>query len=264
VSNGISASAKWNVNQASIDRITKRYIKKNLATLENIVDWYAKTASDFIVDKKILRGSSTGTNWHRNANAERGNEFGARYDSGAMAQSVGYESYSFNSDNQIGAEFGLPTPAAGGPAYFMSQERGFTIQTNSGSHKVKPMNSAGEAHEHMRPLMRRKMLSEGFLRGKRDARGSTVVALMRGVGGKSYSFDAAWAMTGDDASPARKAANQAWVKNVNERELRRFLARQKAEANLNIIESSRQSSEAGFNAYTNFRAQAATRDEAGF
>lgn len=264
MSNGISAKAKWNVNQASIDRMMKRYIKSNLGNIENIVDWYAKDAANFIVEKKILRGSATGTTWHRNANLQRGNEYGARFDTGNMASSVGYESFSFNSDNQIGAEFGLPTPAAGGEQYFMNQERGFKIQTKAGEHKVKAMNSATEAHAHMRPRMRRMMLANGFLTGKQDVRGSTVISLMRGVGGKQYSFDAAWAMTGDDRSPAQKAAADAFAKRVNERELRNFIARQNAAANRRVIDSLKLGSGAAFNTYVNYKAQAATRDEAGF
>ena len=265
MSSGISAKAKWNVNEASINRIVNRYIKKNLTTLENVVDWYAAESAEYIEKFKILSGSSTGTNWHRNKNAERGFNDGARVDSGAMAASVGYESYSFNSEHVVGAEFGLPTPFGGGEQYFMSQEEGFDIKLRDGSkHTVKPMNSAGVTRDKMRGKMRRKMLSEGFLTGKQDVRGSTVIALMGGSAGKSYSFEAAWAMTGDDQSPARRAASKAYLDNINKRELERFIRQQKASNNRNVIESSRESSAAGFSAFVNFKTQAATRDEAGF
>lgn len=261
MSSRISAKAKWNVNEASIKRLTNRYVNKNLANVERIVDWYAHNAAYYIEEYKVLSGSPTGTAWHRNKNAERGFKGGARVDTGYMARSIGYDSYSFNSDNEIGAEFGLRMPSAGGENYFIQQERGFTLETKNGARKVPGMHSAEAAHKWMRPRFRKQMLAAGFLYGK-DVRGQTVLALMGGAAGKPMSFDAAYAATGKTASAAQRAAYDSLQKKINDRELNRFIREKAAEENRRVVEASRGSSQAGYNAYIGFKA--ASKRKAGF
>lgn len=261
MSSRISAKAKWNVNEASIKRLTDRYVKKNLGNIERAVDWYAHNAAYYIEEFKVLSGSSTGTAWHRNINAQRGNKGGARVETGYMARSIGYDSYSFNSDNEIGAEFGLRMPQAGGERYFLQQEKGFTIDTKMGPHKVVGMHSAEAAHKWMRPRFRKQMLSMGFLYGK-DVRGQTVLALMRGAAGKPMGFDAAYAATGNTATAAQKAAYNSLQKKINERELNRFIRQQASDENQRVIDASRINSQAGYNAYIG--SKAASKRKAGF
>lgn len=257
MSSGISAKAKWNVNEASINRILNRYVDKNLKTVEQIVDQYGRQAADWIERFAVLSGSPTGTNWHRNKNAQRGFAYGARVDSGTMSRMIGYDTFPINADGIVGAEFGLLLPEAGGEKYFMDQETGTNIKSGKG------MNSAARAHKAMKPWFRREMLSRGFLRGAKDARGQTVLALMSGAAGKEYSFDAAWAMTSPEPSEAQRAARESFELRANKRSLRDFQRQQQADLNKRIIDASRINSQAGYNAYIGSR-NPAKRNEAGF
>jgi hypothetical protein len=258
VSSKISAKAKWNVNEASIKRILDRYINKNLGNIEQVVDWYGKTAADWIERFAVLSGSPTGTNWHRYKNAERGNQYGARVDSGTMSRMIGFDTFPVNSDGIVGAEFGLLLPEAGGEKYFMDQETGNNIKSGKG------MNSAARAHKFMKPLFRREMLAKGFLRGAKDVRGGTVLSLMRGAAGKQVDFDTAWRMTSPELSEAQKAARENYAVRANRRALAQFQRQQKLDLNKRIIDASRISSQAGFTAYTASKVKPASRDEAGF
>lgn len=197
-------SVKWNVNQASVKRLTDGYVKKNLANINNNLTDFSDKAAEFIVKESILKGSSTGTMWHRMANKNRGNEFGARYETGQMASNVGFLPSEMVGEGEMASEFGLFT---GGEDYFMRQEFGFDLQLKNGIRKVKGMFSAQKAMKLTRPLFRKKMLSTGFLVGKTDARGQRVLSLMGGVNrfGESVGaqeFDVAWRAT----SPGRTDA----------------------------------------------------------
>lgn len=263
MSKGISAKGKWNVNEASIKRMTNRYIEKNLSNIENVIDWYAKHGADYVERFAVLSGSSTGTAWHRNKNAERGFQYGARVDTGYMARSVGYDSYSFSSDNEIGAEFGIRTPAGGGEDYFIKQEEGFDLKIGSGVRKVKPMNSSARAHAALKPYFRKEMLRIGFLRGKKDVRGTAVLDVMRSKAFKNMNFDTAWMATSPSRSDAQKAAWDKIQAKINRRELNEYLRLVKSNKNRQVIEASRSSSQAGFAAYMGSKIPA-SKKEAGF
>lgn len=258
MSSGISAKAKWNVNEASIKRILDRYVDKNLKNIEEIVDWYGRSAAEWIERFAVLSGSPTGTNWHRNKNAERGFAYGARVDSGTMSRMIGFDTFPVNSDGIVGAEFGLLLPEAGGEKYFMDQETGDNLKSGKG------MNSAAKAHKAMRPMFRRYMLAKGFLRGKKDTRGGTVLSLMSGSTGKAYDFESAWRMTSPQLDEAQSGAKDALNIRLNRIAREQFFKQQERDINRRIIEASRANSQAGFTAYSASRAKPSSRNEAGF
>lgn len=191
MSKQFTANLKWNVNEGSINRLRDRHLKRSLAGIERVIDDYAAGASRYIAYVKILTDASTGTAWHRNENALRGNNENARFETGNMFRSVGYESYSFDATFKIGAEFGLPTIANGGERYFMEQEYGFKQVNKGGARYVKGMGSGAAAIKHMRPQFRKQMLQLGFLSGKKDARGTQVMKLQRA----GIDFNQAWSAT---------------------------------------------------------------------
>lgn len=258
MSSRISAKAKWNFNEASVNRMLNKYIDKNLANIEQVVDWYGRQAAEWVERFAVLSGSPTGTRWHREENSRRGNQYGARVDSGTMSRMIGFETFPVNPEGIIGAEFGLLTPQAGGEEYFMVQETGKGIKSGKG------MNSAARAHKAMKPYFRKEMLAKGFMRGAKDARGATVLSLMRGVAGKQVDFDTAWRLTAPDLSVAQKAAREAFQIKANRRAYNQFMRQQKSDINKRIIDASRISSQAGLNAYMASKIKPASRDEAGF
>lgn len=203
------AKVKWNVNEASISRILGRYIERNTTNVENIIDDYAFRASEMMRNEFILRDSPTGTRWHVDVNNQRGNPFGARVESGNMAGAVGFDSYSMNADGVVGAEFGLPS----GRNYFMDQEFGFKQRNRAGSRQVRGMHAADKTIDRMKPYFRKQMLSRGFLKGRKDARGTAVLAAMAG----GQDFFGAWVTTAPQRSQAQM---DAWQKIVDAREIR--------------------------------------------
>jgi len=159
VSSGISAKAKWNVNQASVNRMLNKYINTNLKNIEGVVDWYAKQSADWIERFAVLSGSPTGTNWHRNKNEQRGFAYGARMDSGTMSRMIGYDTFPVNSEGVIGGEFGLLTPQAGGEQYFMDQEYGTNIKSGKGKNFF--VNVSAWPHKTDKGLLITKVLFKG-------------------------------------------------------------------------------------------------------
>ncbi len=258
MSSRISAKAKWNVNEASVNRMLDRYIDKNLKNIEQVVDWYGRHAAEWIERFAVLSGSPTGTRWHREENMRRGNQYGARVDSGTMSRMIGFDTFPVNSDGIVGAEFGLLTERAGGEAYFMDQEYGKNIKSGKGMH------SAARAHKAMKPYFRKEMLAKGFLRGSKDTRGGTVLSLMRGVAGKQVDFDTAWRLTSPDLSDAQRAAREAFSVRANRRAYNDFMRQQAQDLNKRIIDASRISSQAGFEAYTASKIKPASRKQARF
>jgi len=220
VAKQFTANLKWNVNEGSIERIKERYLKRNLANLERAIDDYAAGASRYIAYVKILTDASTGTAWHRNENALRGNHENARFETGNMFRSVGYESYSFSSDFKIGAEFGLPTVANGGERYFMEQEYGFKMPVKNGVRYVKGMWSGEAAIKHMRPQFRKQMLQMGFLTGKVDARGMQVLKLQRA----GIDFNQAWSATfASTMSTESREKRNSLIKRMQAREFSSYV-----------------------------------------
>ena len=211
---------KWNVNPATVQRLTSSYIKSSLRKVEENLTFFSEIASEYIYKEAILRGSSTGTAWHRNANAIRGNEFGARIDTGQMAKNVGFLPADAIEDGQSTSEFGLFT---GGEDYFMRQEFGFKMQMKNGYGNVPGMRSAEKAIKYTKPIFRKRMLYDGFLRGKVDTRGTRVLQLMSGVNkfGESVGpvgFDTAWKATSPIKSDAAKDAYLSMLRRAKDRQ----------------------------------------------
>lgn len=200
------SKVKWNVNEASINRILGTYLKRNQTNVENIIENYAAKAELVMRNEFILKGSPTGTAWHKNVNNERGNQYGARRETGEMAAAVGYRAYGMNSDGVVGAEFGLPDSE-----YYLDQEYGFVQENSGGNRIVKGMNSAEKTINTLKPYFRKQMLAAGFLKGRKDARGVAVLGLMS----KGDDFFAAWAKT---AKPRGLAQREAWAAIIKERE----------------------------------------------
>jgi hypothetical protein len=232
-----ATKVKWNVNEGSINRILASYIKKNEANIEKLVEDYAEKASLVIRNDYILKGSPTGTRWHQFVNAERGNAYGARYETGDMARAVGYQAYGMNANGVVGAEFGLPDEA-----YYLAQEYGFVQENEGGNRVVKGMNSAKKTIKALTPDFRKRMLALGFLKGAKDARGSAVLGMMS----QGNTFLEAWVKTAPNRSLAQR---EAWAEIVR--------GRQEAEERLRVDYFKAQSSRELANLAMKFPALAA-------
>lgn len=206
-------SVKWNVNPATVKRLTDSYLEKNLRNLEENLNFFSSSAAEYIEKEAILKGSSTGTKWHLFANKERGNEFGARYETGQMAKNVGFLPADEMQDGYSESEFGLFT---GGDDYFMRQEYGFDLQIKNGVRKVPGMHSAQRAIKATRASFRKKMLSTGFMSGKTDKRGRAVLNLM----GEGMSFDVAWRESAPEKSLAAREAYANYLRRIAESQIR--------------------------------------------
>lgn len=232
-----ATKVKWNVNEGSINRILASYIKKNEANIERLVEDHAQKASVVMREDYILKGSPTGTMWHKFVNAERGNAYGARYETGEMASAVGYQAYGMNANGVVGAEFGLPDEA-----YYLAQEYGFVQENEGGNRVVKGMNAANKTIKALTPDFRKKMLALGFLKGAKDARGSAVLGLMS----QGNTFLEAWVKTAPDRSVAQRMA---WAEILR--------SRQEAEDRLRVDYAKAQSSRELANLAMKFPALAA-------
>lgn len=206
-------SVKWNVNPATVRRLTDSYLEQNMKNLQDNLTFFSSRAADYIQKEAILRGSPTGTTWHMFANKERGNEYGARYETGQMAKNVGFLPADQMQDGLSESEFGLFT---GGDDYFMRQEYGFELQIKNGVRKVPGMRSAERAIKATRASFRKKMLSTGFMSGKTDRRGRATLNLM----GEGISFDSAWRESAPEKSLAAREAYSAYLRRIAEAQIR--------------------------------------------
>lgn len=87
-------------------------IEKQLATevekIRRIIGRAARTGA-IETRKKIMAGSPTGTSWHVWANRRRGNNYGARIETGKMLDSISYSRPKWNSQTKrYEASFGFP------------------------------------------------------------------------------------------------------------------------------------------------------------
>ena len=180
---------KWNVNEPTLDRLTKAYINRNLDNiLEIVADVADKTAYDMKV-MYILQGSRTGSVWHDMINEYRGNSRGARVDSGRMLNSVGSTASIDVGSGVIEGQYGLRMPGAGGMKYFLEQEYGFDLTLNNGNVRAVPgMHTYDRTVKMMKSKLRKGMLSKGFLSGTVDTRGAKILGQMK----FGTSFAEAW------------------------------------------------------------------------
>jgi hypothetical protein len=176
---------KWNINQASLERIQKGYMNNTLESVHTALDNTATATANYIKENMILRGSPTGSLWHQIINDYRGNQPGARVDSGSMLQSVGSEVTS-GGLGRFMASYGLPV---NGEEYFMKQDRGFPLELPNGTIRNVPgMNTKERSDKFMQTTLRKEMLRRGFLKGQKDWRGAKV---MRGMDA-GRDFESAW------------------------------------------------------------------------
>lgn len=180
---------KWNVNQNSIERIKKAYVKKSLEGVKDAIGDAASWGAKATLDYKVLGGTPTGSVWHYVTNVIRGNRDGARRDTGKMASAVGSSKATGNVI--FSATYGLPK---NGPEYFMQQEEGFTFTTWSGvKRKVPGMNdprygAQEKIDKAIEKQLRKKLLSKGFLPANGNVRFERVLNAM----GRGQSFENAW------------------------------------------------------------------------
>jgi hypothetical protein len=232
-------SVKWNASPATVRRITNSYIKQNMNNIRDNITFFSEVAAEYIEKEAILRGSPTGTMWHRMVNKERGNEYGARYETGQMAKNVGFLPADEMQDGYSESEFGLFT---GGDEYFMRQEYGFELQVKNGVRKVPGMYSASRAIKFTRPVFRKKMLASGFLRGKKDSRGERVLSLMGGTNrfGENVGateFGTAWRATAPVKSEAAKQAYLNMLQRSKDLQSLRAMNDAKWAANRRVIDA---------------------------
>lgn len=180
---------KWNVNNPALDRLTKGYINRNLDNILEVVAEVSNKTAHYMKANYILRDSRTGSVWHDIVNEYRGNLPGARVDSGRMRDSVGSTTSMDIGSGVIEGQYGLRMPGAGGQEYFLEQEYGFDLTLNNGNIRQVPgMHTYDRTLKDMKFMLRRGMLSKGFLTGKVDNRGSKILAQMK----FGTSFAEAW------------------------------------------------------------------------
>lgn len=186
---------KWNVNEASIARIAKSYKNRSLKDVKEAIGFAAKAGAKGTLDFKIVgtptgAATPTGSAWHYFANLVRGNNYGARVDTGRMASSVG-SSEARGSRGVYGATYGLPLD---GPKYFFQQEEGFTFETWSGRRRKVP-GMADKRYKAQQKIdkaisseLRKRMVSRGFLSTASKGRDERILAKMEA----GMSFADAW------------------------------------------------------------------------
>ena len=202
---------KWNVNSSSLKRISDIYISNSLNSVQDALDKTASLTADHIKNEMILRNSPTGSLWHQVINDYRGNQPGARVDSGAMLSSVGSEVVRSGMGRFL-ASYGLQTPQAGGEDYFMKQEEGFPLTLPSGEIRNVPgMNTAERSAQFMEKRLRKEMLRAGFLKGQKDWRGAKVVASME----RGASFEDAWSSVNSRSGASTAASREYFAQKAS-------------------------------------------------
>lgn len=191
----LAPKIKWNVNEASIARIAKAYKNRSLKDVKEAIGFAAKAGAKGTLDYKIVGTATgvatpTGSAWHYFANLARGNNFGARVDTGRMAESVG-SSEPRGTKGLYGATYGLPVD---GPKYFFQQEHGFTFETWSGRRRKVP-GMADKRYKAQQKIdkaisteLRKRMVSRGFLSTASKGRDARVLGRMDA----GMSFADAW------------------------------------------------------------------------
>jgi len=195
---------KWNVNSSSLKRISDIYISNSLNSVQDALDTTARLTADLIKNDMIFKGSPTGSIWHQIINDYRGNQPGARIDSGAMIDSVGSEVVRSGMGRFL-ASYGLQTPQAGGEDYFMKQEYGFPLTLPSGEIRNVPgMNTAERSAQFMEKRLRKEMLRAGFLKGRSDWRGERILKLME----RGSNLEDAWVTVNTRSGPVSQGTKE--------------------------------------------------------
>ena len=215
----LQASLKWNVNKASVKRITDRYTKQNIDNIKTAITKAAEHGARAVKENAILKGSPTDSAWHYFANIIRGNDYGARVDTGRMLNAV--DSSQATKDGVFGiiaASYGLPTD---GPDYFMEQDRGYSFTTWSGRQQTVPgMNSFAKSLPAMQKGLKKEMLRQGFLAtGARDA-GRQSRILDRMMNGYAFedAYSAEYPVSPEQMRSGREMAERRYQRQQEARE----------------------------------------------
>jgi len=154
-----SPKVNWNINHKGVNRIMRKHADEGVKKVADAVTEASKAGAEAVKNEAILKGSPTGSKWHVNINEQRGNEFGARVDSGNMLNSVNSEPAKQISFGVVQGSYGLPL---NGPEYFMEQEIGSYQPDNGVKGPTPAMNSYKKSKEQMVARLRSQMVKYGF------------------------------------------------------------------------------------------------------
>ena len=209
---------KWNATDAVVQRIAKGYLRRSMTDIQESLSEAASWGAKATLDHKIMGGTPTGSAWHYFANIRRGNNFGARVDSGNMAGSVGYSQTVGNMKNgSFMSTYGLPL---NGDPYFFEQENGYSFETWSGQKRDVPgmadprYGAQQKIDKEIRKALNKRMVSRGFMRGASDTRGARIIDRMN----RGYSFSESWGF--EYSNNAGSDAYQAYLSSVSQGRLR--------------------------------------------
>jgi hypothetical protein len=158
----LTPKIKWNKKPTQVQSTMTRYTDRALFAVGDAIQTSADKSATWIVDAKIKANSPTGTLWHDIVNQERGNNPGARKETGALMRSVGSTSAVELDRGFYEAQFGIRLPEAGGQKYFMEQDEGFELTLYSGETKWVP---GMETFKAVLPVLRKTFKTEMSMRG---------------------------------------------------------------------------------------------------
>lgn len=154
-----NAKVNWNINHKGVNRIMRKHADEGVRKVADAVTEASRAGAEAVKNEAILKGSPTGSKWHININEIRGNDFGARVDSGNMLSSVNSEIAQQVGFGVIQGSYGLPL---NGPEYFLQQEEG-SYEPDYGVKGPTPaMNSYQKSKEFMVARLKREMIRHGF------------------------------------------------------------------------------------------------------
>ena len=170
----LAPKIKWNKKPTQVQSTMTRYADRALFALGDAVQITSEKSAQWIIDAKIKSGSRTGTLWHDLVNKERGNNPGARIDTGELLRSVGSTSATELDRGFYESQFGIRLPEAGGRKYFMEQDQGFDLELYNGETKWVPgMETFKAVLPALRKTFRTEMSMRGFVLGKMAAGGKS-------------------------------------------------------------------------------------------
>lgn len=154
-----NAKVNWNINHKGVNRIMRKHADEGVKKVADAVTEASRAGAEAVKNEAILKGSPTGTEWHRIQNEKRNNDIGARVDSGNMLSSVNSEIAQQVGFGVIQGSYGLPL---NGPEYFLQQEEG-SYEPDYGVKGPTPaMNSYQKSKEFMVARLKREMIRHGF------------------------------------------------------------------------------------------------------
>ena len=165
---------KWNKKPTQVSSTMTRYTDRALFALGDAIQSTSQKSATWIVDAKIKANSPTGTLWHDLVNKDRGNNPGARIETGELMRSVGSTPAVELDRGFYESQFGIRLPEAGGRKYFMEQDQGFDLELYNGETKWVPgMETFKAVLPVLRKTFRTEMSMRGFVAGKMAAGGKT-------------------------------------------------------------------------------------------